>query len=161
LPVDKTYVGPAPANDDDVAVEEWRRRLEDRGLRLSGSRGAVLEAFFRARGHVSLQEIQRLARRWRPRVGFATVFRTMKLLEEAGLAERHEFQGGASRYETTVGRGHHDHLICQRCGVIIEFTSPEIEQLQEQVARELGFTIREHRHEIYGLCAGCREPEIA
>jgi Fur family transcriptional regulator, ferric uptake regulator len=135
---------------------EWRRFLAERGLKPSEPRNAVLEAFFDARGHVSLAEIHALARVRHPNVGLATVYRTMRLVEEAGLAGRHEFQGGGSRYETTVGRAHHDHLICQYCSAIAEFESPEIEQLQEQIAADRGFTLHGHRHEIYGICAACQ-----
>jgi len=68
---------------------------------------------------------------------------------------RHDFQAGPSRYEATVGRGHHDHLICRACGDILEFESDEIERLQETITRDRGFTIEAHRHELYGLCTGC------
>ncbi len=137
-------------------VDPWDQFLADRGLKSTVSRRAILAAFFNSRGHVSLADIQDGAREEAPRTGMATVYRTMKLLDEAGLVKRHEFRGEASRYETALGRDDHDHFICQECEIIIEFESPEIERLQEEVALAHGFDIRSHRHELYGLCARCR-----
>jgi Fur family ferric uptake transcriptional regulator len=84
-------------------------------------------------------------------VGRTTVYRTLKLLREAGLASELQV-GGETRFERDYKREHHDHLICEECGEIIEFSSPEIERLQEEIARKLGFVIKGHRHQIYGLC---------
>jgi Fur family ferric uptake transcriptional regulator len=137
------------------ARRPWHRFLADRRLKSTAARRAILEAFFGTRGHVSLADIQEVARKEAPHVGLATVYRTMKLLEDAGLAKRHEFQGEASRYEPTGGE-HHDHCICQVCGDIAEFESPEIERLQNEVARSFGFELKTYRLELYGLCRSCR-----
>ena len=84
-----------------------------------------------------------------PRISIATVYRTVKLFEEAGILERHEFQGGRSRYETTSD-GHHDHLIDIDSGEVIEFHDPELEDLQRRIAEKLGYSLVDHRMELYG-----------
>ena len=93
-----------------------------------------------------------------PRVGYATVYRTLKLLKECGLAAERHFDDGQARYEAVEGEAqHHDHIICERCGKIVEFASQELERLQERIGRFLGFVVSRHRMELYGICADCRE----
>ncbi len=135
----------------------WRAFLGDRGLNISKARDSVVEIFLATKEHIDLQTLYTLARKRHPGVGFATVYRTMKLLEEAGLAHARRF-GDAKEtlYEVAVGRSHHDHLICQRCGLIVEFVSPDVEALQDKIAERHGFTLSSHRHELYGTCPNCR-----
>ena len=90
------------------------------------------------------------------RVSVATVYRTMKLLHECGLAHARNFGDGQTRYEAAVGRHHHDHLICTRCGTIVEFENDRIEVLQEKVARQHGFQVTSHKMELYGFCEACQ-----
>jgi Fur family ferric uptake transcriptional regulator len=138
-------------------AEVWRAFVGDRGLNASKARDAVVEIFLSTKDHIDLQALYALARKRHPGVGFATVYRTMKLLEEAGIAHaRHFGDTRETLYEVAAGRSHHDHLICERCGRIVEFISPEVEKLQDQVAARYGFTLSRHRHELYGLCADCR-----
>ena len=92
-----------------------------------------------------------------PRVGYATVYRTLKLLKECGLAEERHFADGQARFENVEAEHHHDHLICERCGQIVEFVQPRIEKLQEEVARRHGYLATTHKMEIYGICKECRE----
>ena len=92
-----------------------------------------------------------------PRVGYATVYRTLKLLTECGVANERRFGDGLTRYELADETTHHDHLICTGCEKIVEFENEEIERLQEEVATRNGFTIKTHRLELYGLCARCRD----
>ena len=87
----------------------------------------------------------------------ATIYRTMKLLSESGLAHARNFGDGQTRYEPAFGREHHDHLICTRCGAIIEFENDRIEQLQDVVAKKHGFRVTSHKMELYGLCKGCQK----
>jgi len=87
-------------------------------------------------------------------VGRTTVYRTLKLLQAAGLAQELELRG-ESRFEREYNRAHHDHFICQHCGDIIEFESPEIERIQDEIAAGLGFVIEGHRHQIFGQCRAC------
>src|SRR5262245_54852095 len=110
----------------------------------------------RTSGHVALQDLLSSARKKHPGVGLATVYRTVKLMEEAGIAEARQFESGHTLYEVSEGRAHHDHLICDRCGYITEFESDEIEQLQDSAARRFGFNVLRHRHELFGLCGKAR-----
>ncbi len=107
-------------------------------------------------GHVSVDELVARVRRADPRVSVATVYRTMKLLSDCGLAVAHQFGGDHARFEAAAGRGHHDHLVCTYCGGIVEFSNDEIESLQTLVARRHGFAVESHTLELYGRCARCR-----
>jgi Fur family ferric uptake transcriptional regulator len=142
------------------ASEEVRSRLarfiSERGLKQSRQRDAVADAFFDMPGHVSADELVERVRAVDARVSVATVYRTLKLLGESGLAIPRHFGEGQTRWESAVGRGHHDHLICTRCGAIVEFENDEIERLQALVARRHGFAVERHRLELYGRCAACR-----
>jgi Fur family ferric uptake transcriptional regulator len=128
--------------------------LHRRGLRHSEVRDLVVEAFLAAREHVSVED---LTRRVRHRgIGQATVYRTLKLLADCGLAAPRQFGDGVTRYEPLAEHAHHDHLICTACGKIVEFQDPRIEALQVKVARRHGFTVESHKLELYGRCAACR-----
>ncbi len=130
--------------------------IERRGLKHSRQREQVAEAFFEMRGHVSVEEVVARARERDPRVSVATVYRTMKLLAESGLATPRQFGEGQTRYEAAVDRAHHDHLICTACGEIVEFADEQIEALQALVARRHGFEVERHKLELYGRCGRCR-----
>ncbi len=138
--------------------EQLRAYIVKNGLKNSRQRDLIAETFFVARGHLSVDELLDRVRREDPKVGQATVYRTMKLLAASGLAEVRQFGDGHARYELTHGDEdeHHDHLICTSCGSIVEFVDKEIERLQERVAATHGFVIRHHKMELYGLCAACR-----
>lgn len=130
--------------------------LNERGLKHSRQRELVAEVFFSAGGHLAVEELIQRVRAEDPRVSVATVYRTMKLLAECGLAVARQFDGGQTRYEPGVGRAHHDHLICTGCGEIVEFANPRIEALQARVAESHGFEVESHKLELYGRCARCR-----
>ncbi len=134
----------------------WRNYLERKGLKTTQQREAIVDAFLRISGHVALDDLLSSARRKYPRVGLATVYRTVKLLEEAGIAAARHFGPGQTLYEISEGRAHHDHLICEACGFITEFESNEIEKLQDTTAKRLGFNVLRHRHELFGLCEKSR-----
>lgn len=137
------------------AMERFAAFLEQRGRRLTRRRRLVAEVFFRAGSHLSVEELAVLAKERDRGVGTATVYRTLNLLKEAGLASG--LTGGtAPRYEPPSTQGHHDHAICRACGRIEEFRDSRIEALQARVAERLGFAVTDHRLEIYGLCASCR-----
>jgi Fur family transcriptional regulator, ferric uptake regulator len=137
----------------------WRVFQGERGLNASKARDAVVTTFLESKDHVDLQALYARARRRQPGVGFATVYRTMKLLEEAGIAHARRFgKTKETLYEVAVGRDHHDHLICEQCGEIVEFVSDEVEELQDRIAAQHGFSLSGHRHELYGVCARCRAP---
>ena len=138
-------------DDTGELKERWRSYIQDRRLNVTAQREAIVELFLRTREHVSIDELLAKVRKRQPRVGYATVYRTLKLLVDSGLAVERQFGDGQARYEV-VG-DHHDHLICMKCGLILEFEDDEIERLQDKIAARLGgFTVLRHRHELYGLC---------
>ena len=124
------------------------------GGKRSRSRSVVIERFFRAGDHVTVDELTRAVRETFPRVGTVTVYRTLKLLSRMGYANELDFGEGARRYESNLA-SHHDHLVCTSCGAVIEFEDPEIEKLQELVARRHRFLPTAHRLEIFGRCRKC------
>jgi Fur family ferric uptake transcriptional regulator len=132
--------------------------IQRRGLKHSRQREVVVQAFFALGGHVAVDAVVARAREEDPRVSVATVYRTMKLLAECGLAVPRQFGDGQTRYEAATRRhaDAHDHLICTACGQIVEFESERIAELQQRVARRHGFEVDRRRVELYGRCAGCR-----
>ena len=138
------------------AVAQMCAFIAERGLKQSRQRNAIVEAFYAMGGHVPIDQLVVQVRRQDPRVSVATVYRTMKLLAECGLAVARQFGDGQTRYEPAEGRRHHDHLICTGCGRIVEFENEKIEELQRRVARSHGFEVESHKLELYGRCAACR-----
>jgi Fur family ferric uptake transcriptional regulator len=130
--------------------------MDQKGLRSTDQRRLIVDTFFHADNHVSIEELLAQVRAKDPRVGYATVYRTLKLLTECGVANERRFGDGLTRYELADDTSHHDHLICIECGDITEFEEPRIEELQERVAKTYGFALRSHKHELYGLCAKCQ-----
>jgi Fur family ferric uptake transcriptional regulator len=145
----------ATSRDLEEVKRPLREFLRAKGLHESKVRDLVVETFIAADDHMSLDSILTKVRAKNPGVGMATVYRTMRLLEEAGLVQARDFSG-ATVFEVTSGRPHHDHLICERCGRIVEFVSEAIERMQEKVATDHGFVLQRHRHELFGLCDKCR-----
>ncbi len=129
--------------------------LEEKGLKSTKQRYYIADTFFRTTTHISLDELFRKVRRKFPKIGFATVYRTMRLLTECGLAIERQFGDGQTRYENVPEDGHHDHLICIKCSRIEEFHNQKIEDLQEETAKKLGFKVIRHKLELYGYCRNC------
>lgn len=129
--------------------------LEKNNLKQTKQRELILLAFLEAKGHVTSDDLFQTVREQHPTIGYTTVYRTMKLLAEAGLATERHFDDGITRYE--IDQEHHDHLVCEKCGKIIEFECETIETAQREVARAHGFEILRHRHELYGNCRDCCE----
>ncbi len=121
-----------------------------KGMRMTEQRRVIARVIEGASDHPDVEELHRRAVAIDRRISISTVYRTVKLFEDAGIIERHDFRDGRSRYET-VPEEHHDHLIDLRSGRVIEFRSEDIEKLQEFVARELGFRLVDHRLELYGI----------
>lgn len=138
----------------EIEQKALARYLESHTLKQTKQREVILEAFLEAGGHLTGEDLYQLIREQYPRIGYTTVYRSLKLFVEAGLAEERRFDDGVARYE--IEHKHHDHLVCTACGKIFEFESAVIEQAQKEVADEIGFTISHHRHELYGHCANCR-----
>jgi Fur family transcriptional regulator, ferric uptake regulator len=135
--------------------------MDEHGLRATEQRRIIIDTFMVSEPHVSIDELLAQVRKKDGRIGYATVYRTLKMLAESGVAHERHFDDGFARYELANTRRHHDHLICTRCGKIVEFEEPEIEKLQLVVAEQHGFSVTHHRHELYGLCADCRTHEPA
>jgi Fur family ferric uptake transcriptional regulator len=129
--------------------------MEKRGLRSTEQRRLIIEKLFETSEHVTIDQLLEAVRAVDSRVGYATVYRTMKLLAEGGLVHERKFGDGFTRYELADEQSHHDHLICLSCGKITEFEEPEIEALQERIAVRYGFAVQDHKHELYGTCAEC------
>jgi Fur family ferric uptake transcriptional regulator len=125
-------------------------RLEAKGLRMTGQRRVIAEVLSGSRDHPDVEELYERATAQDPKISIATVYRTVKLFEEAGIIERIEFGDGRARYED-ADRDHHDHLIDLNSGRVIEFVDPEIEELQERIAKRLGYDLRGHKLELYGV----------
>jgi len=127
-----------------------------KGLRSTDQRRLIVETFFKSPNHVSIEELLAQVRSQDPKVGYATVYRTLKLLTECGVAFERRFGDGLARYELADEASHHDHLICVDCGAIVEFEEDRIEALQEAVAEKYGYELRSHKHEMYGVCPDCQ-----
>ncbi|MEZ4323456.1 MAG: Fur family transcriptional regulator [Myxococcota bacterium] len=134
--------------------ERFKEFLNHEGLKFTRQRRVISEVFFReGEGHRSLNELLSEAQQEFAAIGYATVYRTMKLMTDSGVALEHKFADtGLTLYEPNLEGDHHDHIICLTCGRIVEFEDERIEERQEAVAKAHGFEVRKHRHEIYGDC---------
>ncbi len=122
----------------------------DKGMRMTDQRRVVARVLSKATDHPDVEELYRRAHEVDPHISIATVYRTVRLFEESGIIERHDFRDGRSRYEQAPDE-HHDHLIDMRTGKVIEFMDHEIEALQAAIAKRLGFKLVDHRLELYGV----------
>ena len=145
-------------------VETLRSRLRDHvvrnKLKSSSRRELILETLAAVEGHITAEELLREVRVRDGRIGAATVYRTLRVLQDSGIVAERHFEGGASRFEL-LGDAHHDHLICTVCGKIVEFEDDIIEREQQRVAEQEGFELLMHRHELYGVCAPCQSRAFA
>jgi Fur family ferric uptake transcriptional regulator len=138
-------------------LEVFRKYLDEHGLKQTAPRRLILQTFLAGEGHRSVEDIHRQVRGRDPRVGYTTVYRTMKLLSDSGLAREIDLSDGMTRYEHLYNHAHHDHMICTACGRSVEFFNPEIEKVQDEASAELGFRVVDHRLQIYGTCCDCAE----
>jgi Fur family ferric uptake transcriptional regulator len=146
-----------PKRTADDRFSRFKEHLRLQRLKSTTQRDTIVRAFLETQRHVSVEELYTEVRKRNPRIGYATVYRTMKLLEEAGIAHTRRFGNTKETlYELAAGRSHHDHLICERCGRIVEFVNPEVERIQDRIASRYGFTLSRHRHELYGVCPDCQ-----
>jgi Fur family ferric uptake transcriptional regulator len=125
-------------------------RCEAKGLRMTGQRRIIAQTLEDSEDHPDVEELYARASARDPKISIATVYRTVKLFEEAGILEKLEFGDGRARYEDAE-RDHHDHLIDMNSGEVIEFVDPDIEALQEKIAAKLGYELRGHKLELYGV----------
>lgn len=136
--------------------ERLRDHLKARNLRVTPERLTVLQSVMNQQGHFDAEELLETLRRSNRPVSRATLYRTLDHLAEAGLVKRHHFREGHASFESAFERAHHDHMVCERCGTVLEFVSEEIEALQEQVCAEHGFRPLGHVHQIFGICRACQ-----
>lgn len=130
--------------------EEFVRK---HGLKSTQQRDVIVDQFLKSTGHVSIDDLLARVKRKNPNIGYATVYRTMKLLTECGIAAARQFGDGQTRFEVMLDEHHHDHLICVSCGLILEFENHTIEKLQDEMASQLGgFKLVKHKLELYGMC---------
>ena len=139
-------------------LDEFTQLLKKNGLKFTRQREAILRALYENEGHFSPEDIHRFVSDQNPdlNVGIATIYRTLTLLEEAGLAESISFGKDGKKYEIGLKK-HHDHLVCIQCGAIIEFSDDVIEERQEAIARQYRFRMTDHTMKIVGLCEACQQ----
>lgn len=140
-------------------LADFMEFINQRGLNTTAQRKTIAEAFFEFPGHHSLEEFYRHILQSDPGIGQTTVYRTLKLLCDAGLATEIQFSDNITRYEVKRPDEHHDHMICLGCGKIVEICDSRIENLQKEIATANGFTLKGHSHNLYGLCSSCRKKE--
>jgi Fur family transcriptional regulator, ferric uptake regulator len=138
------------------AFQQFTEYLSGQGLRSTTQRDRILQVFVEAGQHLSAEELYLRMKKSHSGIGYATVYRTLKLLAHAGLADERRFEDGFTRYEYKASNNHHDHLICTKCGAILEFENERIEALQQDVARRNHFLVQSHKLELYGLCSACQ-----
>ena len=136
-------------------IEILEKFIEEKGLRYTPQREEILKVFLSVERHLSAEELHKIVRKKYPGIGYVTVYRTMKLLEDAGLCNEVDFGDGIARFEHRYGHGHHDHLVCIKCGSFTEVVNPEIEKLQDELAKERRFIASKHKLQIFGICSKC------
>lgn len=148
---------------EDKDIENYRTELDvfsehirAAGLRRTEQRERILLAFLKKEGHITSEDLYFIVSEEDPSIGLTTVYRTMKLLTEAGLAREVRFGDNRTYYEHHFNHDHHDHMICTECGKVIEFFSQEIEELQDKMASSFGFKPTHHSLRMWGLCDMCQ-----
>jgi Fur family ferric uptake transcriptional regulator len=141
-------------------LERFRRHLREHHQPVTRQRDLVAQVVFLSEDHLSVEAIRRQLRQQGERVGTATVYRTLDLLLESGLIRAHDFGEGFKRYEPMPAHAAHEHLICERCGRVVEFSNERLERMLPALADEHGFQHQHHRLEIYGVCRECRQREL-
>ena len=141
-------------------LERFRRHLRDHRQPVTRQRDLVAQTVFQSEDHLSVEAIIRRLKDQREAVGTATVYRTLELLVESGLVRAHDFGEGFKRYEPMPAQTHHEHLICERCGRVVEFQNVQLERMLPMIADEHAYQHQRHRVEIYGVCADCRRGEL-
>ena len=138
-------------------LQTFQEHLGRRGLKLTRQREEILRCLMAAERHLGIEELYDTLRKQDPSIGRATIFRTIKLLQECGIVAEVGSASGRAKFELKADRPHHDHMICVECGRIIEFQSPMMERFQDGAIRRHGFVALWHRHEIFGRCITCNK----
>lgn len=137
--------------------EVFAEYLGQQNLKITPQRRLILDTLLKQNDHISPEELYARVKKRDKSIGQATVYRTLKLLNESGLIEPVDFADGVTRYEPSYGTAHHDHLICEKCGKNIEILDDIIEARQERLAEKHGFTLTRHKMYLYGICEECRK----
>jgi Fur family ferric uptake transcriptional regulator len=143
-----------------VMMGLFRAALQEHRLPVTHQREAIARVLFESARHLSADDVSAQLRARGEHIGKATIYRTLSLLVEVGLATEHDFDEGFKRYETRAGPAHHDHLICTSCGQVIEFHRDDLDALQSDVARAEGFHVLTRQLKLYGLCARCDDEAV-
>ncbi|PIQ83584.1 MAG: transcriptional repressor [Candidatus Omnitrophica bacterium CG11_big_fil_rev_8_21_14_0_20_63_9] len=142
-------------------LEQVEQQLKQQGVRLTAERRTVVRralAFL----HFTAEELVKDVHKADSTIGRATIYRTLALLQDVGMIDKHDFRYGPPNYEVMSAKSHHDHLMCVACGEIIEFQEPRVEALQEEVVQRFGYHLVSHTHKLYGVCRTCqRQPAKA
>ncbi|HEV8124635.1 MAG TPA: Fur family transcriptional regulator [Gemmatimonadales bacterium] len=141
-------------------LERFRRYLRDQHQPVTRQRDVVAEIVLLADDHLSVGAIQRRLKERGHRIGLATVYRVLEILVASGLVKAHDFGEGFRRFEPVTGQGRHEHLVCTRCGRVLEFSNEQLERMLPIIADEHQFQVQRHRVEIYGVCQLCQEREL-
>jgi len=154
--IDERTISPEMVREAEQIFHQHLKRV---GLKHTEQRDTILRTFLETRDHLSTDELHRLVRQKDARIGFTTVYRTLKLLAECGLASAVEFQDGVARYEQQYNRRSHHHMVCTECGSSVEFFSPEIERVEQDIGRKYRYATTRHSFQIYGVCEECRRKQ--
>ncbi len=148
-----------PKRKEKFAQEKaiFLEHIQRLGLRRTAQRDLIMEIFLQTEEHLTIEDLHWLVHKKDPTVGHTTVYRTLKLLTEAGLAREVRFGDNKTYYEHHYNHEHHDHMICTECGKVIEFFSPEIEAMQDTAAESFGFKPTHHSLRLWGICAECQK----
>jgi Fur family ferric uptake transcriptional regulator len=137
-------------------TEAFRDFLQEKNQHYTAQRALIFDEFVNAQKHLSVEELYEIVKKKEPTIGQVTVFRALKLFEEAGIAHPVNFGDRTVRYELSFKTGHHDHLVCEKCGKVIEVLDNKMEKRKEKICQKYGFIPSHHRLEIFGTCEGCR-----
>jgi Fur family ferric uptake transcriptional regulator len=137
------------------------RHLKRVGLKQTAQRDTILRTFLETRDHLSIDELHRLVQKQDSGIGYTTVYRTLKLLAECGLASEVAFHDGIARYEHQYNRRSHHHMVCTECGSSVEFFSQEVDKLEQEIGRRHHYLTTRHTFQIYGVCEDCRKQRTA
>jgi Fur family ferric uptake transcriptional regulator len=141
---------------NDREREIFRKYLERRGLKLTAERQALFDELFARHEHFEADELLMRLRNKRKKISRATIYRTLDLLVDSGIVGRVRIRESGYRYERMRAGDHHDHLICDDCGKVVEFREPRIESLQDEICERYGFVLLSHSHQLRGVCRQCR-----
>ena len=142
------------SKDEEIDVlEEY---ISENNLKITKQRRIVLKVFLESKDHLSVEELYNKVLKTEPKIGLATVYRTLALLTKSGLALEIDFGDGQKRYESSYRSVHHDHMVCTKCGKILEFNHPLIEKYQDEVAEQNNFKITSHKLDLFGHCKDCK-----